>query len=125
MFHVPMKGSLPLFFAITAVYVFAMTGIGVLIASVSRNLAQVGLLSMLILTPMIYLSGKFTPPEAMPSALLVVMYIQPTYYYLNIVFGILLKGVGVRILWGSILAMSAIGGTIFVAAMLNFRRQMG
>lgn len=125
MFHVPMKGSLALFFALTAVYVFAMTGIGVFIASVSRNLAQVGLLSMLLLTPMIYLSGKFTPPEAMPSALLAVMYIQPTHYYLDMVFGILLKGAGVRILWESILIMSGIGGIIFIAAMLNFRRRMG
>ncbi len=124
MFHVPMKGSLPLFFALTAVYVFAMTGIGVFMASISRNLAQVGLLSILILTPMIYLSGKFTPPEAMPSALLAVMYIQPTYYYLNIVFGILLKGAGFKLLWGSILTMFAIGGIIFAAAMLSFRRQM-
>ncbi|MCE5200804.1 MAG: ABC transporter permease [Armatimonadota bacterium] len=125
MFHVPMKGSLLLFFVITAIYVFSMTGIGVFIASISRNLAQVGLLSIMLLTPMIYLSGKFTPPEAMPGALLAVMYIQPTYYYLNIVFGILLKGAGVQILWLQILIMIALGSVIFIAAMRRFKRQMG
>lgn len=125
MFHVPMKGSLLLFFVITAVYVFSMTGIGVFIASISRNLAQVGLLSIMLLTPMIYLSGKFTPPEAMPSALLIVMYIQPTYYYLNIIFGILLKGAGVQILWKEILIMTALGSVIFIAAMGKFKKQMG
>lgn len=125
MFHVPMKGSLLLFFAITAIYVFSMTGIGVFIASISRNLAQVGLLSIMLLTPMIYLSGKFTPPEAMPGALLIVMYIQPTYYYLNIVFGILLKGAGVSILWQQILIMIGLGSIIFIAAMRRFRKQMG
>jgi len=124
MFHVPMKGSLLLFFALTAVYAFTMTGIGVFIASVSRNLAQAGLLCMLLLTPMIYLSGKFTPPEAMPRALLVVMYLQPTHYYMDVVFGILLKGAGFRIMWTSILAMSVLGGIIFGAAMISFRRQM-
>lgn len=125
MFHVPMKGSLVLFFFITAIYVFSMTGIGVFIASISRNLAQVGLLSIMLLTPMIYLSGKFTPPEAMPPALLVVMFIQPTYYYLNIVFGILLKGAGWQILWQQILIMTALGSVIFLAAMRRFKKQMG
>ncbi len=124
MFHVPMKGSLWLFFALTAVYVFAMTGVGVLIASVSRNLAQVGLLSLLLLTPMIYLSGKFTPPEAMPPALLAVMYIQPTHYFLDLVFGILLKGGGVRLLWPSIVTMAGLGTAIFAVAMWQFKRQM-
>jgi ABC-2 type transport system permease protein len=124
MFHVPMKGSLWLFFGLTAVYVFAMTGVGVFIASVSRNLAQVGLLSILLLTPMIYLSGKFTPPEAMPPALLVVMYIQPTFYYLDLVFGILLKGATVAMMWPSILIMAGLGTIIFTAAMYQFGRQM-
>jgi ABC-2 type transport system permease protein len=125
MFHVPMKGSLLLFFVITAIYVFSMTGIGVFIASISRNLAQVGLLSIMLMTPMIYLSGKFTPPEAMPGALLAVMYIQPTYYYLNIVFGILLKGAGLQILWQQILIMTTLGAVIFIAAMRQFKKQMG
>lgn len=125
MFHVPMKGSMALFFFVTAIYVFSMTGIGVFIASISRNLAQVGLLSIMLLTPMIYLSGKFTPPEAMPPALLVVMFIQPTYYYLNIVFGILLKGAGWQILWQQILIMTALGSVIFLAAMRRFKKQMG
>jgi ABC-2 type transport system permease protein len=124
MFHVPMKGSLWLFFALTAVYVFAMTGVGVFIASISRNLAQVGLLSLLLLTPMIYLSGKFTPPEAMPGPLLAVMYLQPTHYYLDLVFGILLKGAGVRLLWPSIATMAGLGMAIFAAAMWQFKRQM-
>lgn len=125
MFNVPMKGSLLLFFFITAIYVFSMTGIGVFIASISRNLAQVGLLSIMLLTPMIYLSGKFTPPEAMPGALLAVMYVQPTYYYLNIVFGILLKGAGWQILWQQILIMTVLGSIIFLAAIRRFSRQMG
>jgi ABC-2 type transport system permease protein len=125
MFHVPMKGSLILFFFITAIYVFSMTGIGVFIASISRNLAQVGLLSIMLLTPMIYLSGKFTPPEAMPKPLLAIMYIQPTYYYLNVVFGILLKGAGWQLLWKLILLMTGLGTIIFIAAMRRFKRQMG
>ena len=60
----------------------------------------------------------------MPRALLAVMCLQPTHYYMDVVFGILLKGAGFRILWGSILPMCAIGGIIFVAAVLSFRRQM-
>jgi ABC-2 type transport system permease protein len=61
----------------------------------------------------------------MPGALLAVMYIQPTYYYLNIVFGILLKGAGWQILWQQILIMTGLGAIIFFAAMRRFKRQMG
>ncbi len=123
-FHVPVKGSLALFFLITAVYTFTMTGTGVFIASISHNQAQVGLLSGMVLTPMIFLSGQFTPPEAMPHALLPFMYALPIHYYLDIVFGILLKGAGWRILWQEIVIMSAIGSAIFLAAMWQFKRQM-
>ena len=52
------------------------------------------------------------------------MYSQPTYYYLNIVFGILLKGAGWQILWQEIAIMTGIGAFIFLAAMRQFTRQM-
>ena len=68
-FHFPVKGSLLLFFAVTALYTIATSGLGLYIATMSRNLAQAAMLAILILMPMIFLSGAWTPPEAMPVGL--------------------------------------------------------
>lgn len=56
-FDLPMRGSLTAFFLITALYVFTTAGLGLLAATFSRNLAQVGMLTIVILMPMLLLSG--------------------------------------------------------------------
>lgn len=66
-FAVPVRGSAVLFLLLTALYVFTTAGLGLAAATLARNLAQVGMLSILILAPMIFLSGAWTPPEAMPA----------------------------------------------------------
>jgi ABC-2 type transport system permease protein len=64
-FHVPIRGSLALFYAVAALDVFAMTSMGIAIAVVARNLAQAMMIMLLILQPMVFLSGAWNPPEAM------------------------------------------------------------
>ena len=63
-FAVPMKGSLLLFFAVTTLYTFTTAGLGLYISTISRNLAQATMLVILVLMPMLFLSGAWTPPEA-------------------------------------------------------------
>ncbi len=124
-FAVPMKGSLALFLLVTALYTFTTAGIGLFVSTIARNLAQVGMLSMLIVAPMIFLSGAFTPPEAMPGWLRAMVVLSPLNYYIKASFGILLKGAGLKILWDSIAAMALLGGIIFGFGIWRFRRQFG
>ncbi len=124
-FHLPFKGSIGLFFAVSALYVFTTSGISLFIATISRNLGQVSLLVVLLLMPIILLSGAWTPPEAMPSAIHWAMYISPLYYFNNMTYAILLKGAGVDILWDSILGLSVLGGVFFSFGVWRFRRQFG
>jgi ABC-2 type transport system permease protein len=56
-FHVPIRGSLILFYSVTALYVFAMASMGIAIAVVARNLSQAIMIMILILQPMVFLSG--------------------------------------------------------------------
>jgi len=119
----PVKGSIPLFFAFTALYAFTMAGFGLFVASVTRNLAQAGMLSILILAPTLLLSGAWTPPEAMPVWLQYLMTICPMYHFLDIAYGILLKGAGMDILWDSVLVMTLLGVAVFSFGMWRFRRQ--
>jgi len=122
-FHLPIKGSIPLFFAVTALYVFATSGLGLFIATLSRNLGQVVMLVILIMMPLLLLSGAWTPPEAMPTGLRNTMYISPLYYFIEIAYGILLKGAGLDILWDSLLGLTLLGIVIFSFGVWRFRRQ--
>jgi ABC-2 type transport system permease protein len=122
-FDVPFKGSLPLFFAVTVLYVFSTAGIGLVAATLTRNLAQVGMLTILILAPIILLSGAWTPPEAMPAGLRQAMFLSPLYYYIEMGYAILLKGAGLDILWDSLLGLTLLGILIFIFGVWRFKRQ--
>jgi ABC-2 type transport system permease protein len=122
-FHVPFKGSLLLFFAVTTLYVFTTAGLGLFAATIARNLAQAGMMTILILAPMIFLSGAWTPPEAMPVWLRQGMLISPLHYYMDASFAILLKGAGLSIIWDSILGIIVLGSLLFGFGLWRFRRQ--
>lgn len=122
-FEVPVRGSLPLFYAVTALYVFANAGLGLVAATLARNLAQIGLLSLLIVAPIILLSGLWTPPEAMPAWLRLGTLVSPLRHYIDAAYGILLKGAGLDLLWDSILALGLVGGAIFAFGVGRLRRQ--
>lgn len=122
-FHLPVKGSLLLFFSMTALYVFTTAGLGLFISTFTTNQAQVGLMTILVVAPMLLLSGTWTPPEAMPEWVRYLMLLSPLHYFVDISYGILLKGVGLEILWKPVLAMAALGGSLFGFGMWRFRKQ--
>ena len=124
-FHLPFKGSIGLFFAICALYVFTTSGISLFIATISRSLGQVSLLVVLLLMPIILLSGAWTPPEAMPPIIHTAMFISPLYYFNKITYAIILKGAGFDILWESILGLAALGVFFFSFGVWRFRKQFG
>ena len=122
-FNVPMKGSLLLYFVMTTLYVFTMAGLGLVAATIATNQAQVSLMTILVMAPMITLSGTWTPPEAMPVWLRDMMLLSPLHHFVTISYGIQLKGVGLNILWPSVLAMLALGSSLFGFGIWRFRRQ--
>jgi ABC-2 type transport system permease protein len=124
-FHVPIKGSLWLFFAITTLYVGTIAGLGLFIATVTRNLAQASMLAILILAPLMFLSGVWTPPEALPTVVRWGMYLSPLYYYIDASYGVLLKGAGLDLLWDSVLGIAVLGSAVFGLGLWQFRRQFG
>ncbi|MCK9397253.1 MAG: ABC transporter permease [Methylobacter sp.] len=124
-FHLPVKGSIALFFAVTALYVFATSGIGLFIATVSRSLGQATMLMILLLMPILLLSGSWTPPEAMPQGLRWAMTISPLYYFIEMGYAILLKGADIYILRDSLLGLTLLGMVFFSFGVWRFRRQFG
>ena len=122
-FDVPSRGSLGLFFVLTALYAFATAGIGMLAATFARNTAQLGMLLVLILFPIIMLSGMWVQLESMPMWLRHIMDLTPLRYFIDIAYGILLRGVDLGVIWDSVLKMTAIGAVLFGTALWRFRRQ--
>ena len=122
-FGVPFKGSPWLFLALATLYVFTTSGLGLLIATFSRNMAQAGMLIILLIAPMIFLSGAWTPPEAMPSVMRWLMMVSPLHYFIDAGYGVLLKGATLTMLAPQILGMCVLGGINFALGLWRFRRQ--
>ncbi len=122
-FGVPLRGSLYLYFAITLLYIFATAGLGLFISTIARNLGQAGMLTIMTYGPMIFLSGAWTPPEAMPKFLRLLMLLSPLHYYIDASFGVLLKGCGVSLLWDSLVGIGVLGGVLFGLGLWRLRGQ--
>lgn len=120
-FGVPVKGSLALYFGVTLLYIFSTAALGLVISTIARNLAQAGLLTIITYGPMIFLSGAWTPPEAMPGALRLMMLLSPLHYYIDVSFGILLKGAGLDLLWDSILGIAVLGAILYGLSVWRLR----
>jgi ABC-2 type transport system permease protein len=104
---------------------FTTAGFGLLAATIARYLAQVGLLTILIMALMILLMGTCTPLEAAPAWMPMIMRLSPLGYYVTTSYGISLNGAGVAVLWGSILAMVGLGGVVFGGGVWRFCRRFG
>jgi len=122
-FDVPLRGSLVLFLALTALFLLSAIGIGVLIAAVTRTLQQALLLAFFGLFPIMFLSGTFVPIKSMPDFLQRLSLLSPVRYYTDIILSVFLKGAGLEELWPQTLALLAIGTVLFSCSLLVFKRQ--
>jgi ABC-2 type transport system permease protein len=82
---------------------------------------QFGLLAILIVLPMILLSGGTTPLESMPQSLQIVMEAVPTTHFVKIAQAILFRGAGLDIIWPNLAVIGGVGGLFFALALSRFR----
>lgn len=120
--EVPIAGSVPLFMLGLAVYLFALTAIGILLATLARSMPQFGLLSIPVFLVMYMLSGANTPLEAMPEILQKIVLASPTTHFVSFSQGVIFRGAGITQLWSQLLTTGAIGAIAFIAALFRFRR---
>lgn len=121
---VPISGSLPLFLAGTALYLFSAASIGIFLATVARSMPQFGLLIILVVLPLEMLSGGITPRESMPLFVQDFMLLAPTTHFVRLAQIILFRGGGWAEVWEPMLAMTGIGAVFFTIAALRFRRSV-
>ena len=123
-FHVPINGSLGLLLLLAALFLVTTLGIGLFISTISNTQQEAMLSAMFTMLPTIFLSGFFFPLAAMPKALQWISYAMPLRYFLIIVRGIILKGVGAEALWSEIIALSIFAVVIMGGAALRFRKRL-
>jgi len=123
-FGLPFRGNFLLFMALSGLYVFVGIGIGIMLATISRSQQQVVLTAFFINLPLVQTSGAIAPIETMPVFFQILSLANPLRHYIAIVRGILLKGVGLGVLWPHALALGAIALALMTVSIHQFRRQI-
>ncbi|MBB5752917.1 ABC transporter permease [Prosthecomicrobium pneumaticum] len=121
---VPIAGSVPLFVGATVLYLFSVTALGILIATVATTMGQFGLIVIPVIVVMYLLSGSTTPLESMPDWLRMVMQLSPSTHFVALAQAILYRGAGLSIIWPQLGALTAIGAAFFALAALRFRKAL-
>ena len=119
---VPVAGALWLFVLGLAVYLFSLTALGIVLATLARTMPQFGLLSIPVYLVMYLLSGASTPLESMPELLQRVMMVSPTTHFVAFVKSVVFRGAGFDLVWPHLAAILAIGVVAFAAALARFRQ---
>jgi ABC-2 type transport system permease protein len=119
---VPIAGSVPLFVAGTALYLFSVTALGIFLATIARSMPQFGLLALPIFTVMYLLSGGTTPLDSMPRWLQIAMQFSPSTHFVSLAQAILYRSAGFDVVWPSFAAVTAIGVVFFLSALVRFRK---
>jgi ABC-2 type transport system permease protein len=123
-FRVEFAGSFLLLLGLAALFVLSSLGLGLLISTVSQTQAQAMQLALFVMLPSIILSGFVFPREGMPHPIRDLGLLIPLTYFLQILRGIILKGVGVDVLWPEVLALLVFGSIVFGLSANRFRKTL-
>ena len=123
-FQVEIVGSLALLLALSVVFLVGSLGIGLLISTLSKTQSQALQLSVVTILPAVLLSGFMFPREAMPPLLYYLGYLVPITYFLKIVRGIFLKGIGMEYLWFEVALLAIFGLAIFTLSAWRFQKKL-
>jgi ABC-2 type transport system permease protein len=123
-FGVPIRGSLLLLFLATALYLMTTLGIGLLISTVSQTQQQAMMSTFFFYFPAVLLSGFMFPIANMPEVVQWITYLNPLRYFLVIIRGIFLKGIGPAILWPQMLALAVMGFATLWLASRRFQKTL-
>jgi ABC-2 type transport system permease protein len=121
-FGVPMRGAFLALLLASLVYILAALALGLLISTVSKTQQEAFMLLILVLLPSVMLSGFISPIESMPKFFQWLTVVNPIRYFLEIVRGVFLKGIGVAELWPQYLTLTFMAGAILITATRRFKR---
>ncbi len=125
-FQVPINGSFPLFLGLTAIFLFAILGMGMIVGVFIRTQAAALALSFLVIFfPAFFLTGIFFPIASMPELVRLEALALPGTHFAIITRGIFLPGVGLDVLWPFTVMLLGLGVAFFFFSALFFRKRIG
>jgi ABC-2 type transport system permease protein len=125
LFHIPLRGSLPLLYVTSSAFIVASLGLGLFVSTIAQTQGQAMQLSFFFMLPNILLSGYMFPREAMPAPAQWIGMLLPLTYYLKIVRGILLRGSGVTSIWTEVVALAVFATAIISLSVRRFSKTIG
>jgi ABC-2 type transport system permease protein len=123
-FQIPFRGQILVLFAGAILFLLCMLGVGLLISTVSSTQQQAMVTAFFFIMPAITFSGFGFPISTMPPWLQYLTYLSPLRYFLVVLRGTYLKGVGMEILWPQMFAMAFLGISLLTIAVLRFHKAL-
>ena len=123
-FQVPIKGSVLQLYGLTLCFITASLGLGIMISNIARTQMQAFQMSFFVMLPSILLSGFMFPRDAMPRIIYYLSDLIPLTYYLDIIRGIILKGIGAEYLVGQVVALLVFSVVFVTIATLRFTKKI-
>lgn len=124
-FGIAVKGSVVFLLFSSFVFILSTLGLGLFVSTISKTQQQAMMLAIfLVMMPMVFLSGFAFPIENMPQIIQWITYIIPLRYFMTIIRGIILKGIGIADLWLQLLAMLGLGILIFGLSVQRFQKRI-
>ncbi|MCL5935517.1 MAG: ABC transporter permease, partial [Firmicutes bacterium] len=123
-FKVPVRGSILELYLLTLFFITASLGLGILISNIAKTQMQAFQMSFFVMLPSILLSGFMFPREAMPKIIQYIGNVIPLTYYLTIIRGIILKGIGFRYLVPQVLALLIFSVVSITLSIVRFKKKI-
>ncbi|WP_158772172.1 ABC transporter permease [Paraglaciecola sp. L1A13] len=121
---VPIAGSRMLLFGGTALYLLAAAAIGIFLGTVARSMAQFALLLLMVIVPIMLLSGGLTPIESQPEIIQPITWLLPSRHYMAFAQAVVFRGANISIVWPQMLTIFGLGTVFFGASLMLFRRSI-
>lgn len=121
---VPVNGSRLLLLSGTTIYLFTAAAIGIFLGTIARTMAQFALLLMIVIIPMLLLSGGLTPIESQPDIIQPVTWLLPSRHYMAFAQAVVFRGADLSIVWPQLLTIIGLGSIFFTASLALFRKSI-
>lgn len=125
LFGVPVHGSVSLLLLLSAVFLIAALGMGIVISTIAHNQGEAMQMAVLIMLPSVLLSGFVFPRESMPWIIYLIGFLIPATYYIEILRGIILRGAGLAALWDEALVLLVFATLFMILSALRFKKRLG
>jgi ABC-2 type transport system permease protein len=123
-FRVPFRGQVTVLLAGTILFLLCQLGVGLLISTVSSTQQQAMVTSFFFIMPAITFSGFGFPISTMPQWLQQITYLDPLRYFLVVIRGVYLKGVGMDVLWPQMAGMVVLGAGLLTLSVFRFHKAL-